>query len=55
MDFKLNKEKLKATFKEIDKEVTDCCGVEYVYRVGLYNGEPYFERWDFCPDCLECA
>ena len=59
IDLKLNKERFKTSFEEIykiistDKEATDCCGVSYAYKVGIYNGEPYFEKWDFCPDCLE--
>mgnify|MGYP003135688648 CR=1 FL=1 len=32
--------------------VSECCKSEAVYRVSDEYG---FDRWDFCPQCLECC
>ena len=51
----MNEKQIIEIIKSLDNEVTECCEVPLLYRVGIdKSGEPFFEPWDFCPSCLEC-
>ena len=37
--------------KEVNKEVTECCGRTPLIEV---HDDNCWSLWDFCPDCLDC-
>ena len=43
---------MKNILKEVNKEVTNCCGRTPLIEVHSDNS---WSLWDFCPQCLECS
>lgn len=42
---------MKNILKEVNKEVTDCCGRTPLIEVHNDNS---WSLWDFCPHCMDC-
>ena len=43
---------MKNILKEVNKEVTECCGRTPLIEVHCDNS---WSLWDFCPECLKCS
>ena len=46
----LRREKMTNILKEVNKEVTECCGRTPLIEVHDDNS---WSLWEFCPDCLK--
>ena len=38
--------------KEVNKDVTECCGKTPLIEV---HGDNTWSLWEFCPKCLDCS
>ncbi len=43
---------MKNILKEVNEEVTECCGRTPLIEVHSNNS---WSLWEFCPECLECS
>ena len=52
----MNEKQIIEIIKSLDNEVSECCEVPLLYRVGIdKSGDVCIDKWDFCPSCLECC